>query len=386
MYMNTILIRYGEIFLKGNNRGYFESALAKNIRTALENFNFKFVRAQNRFLIEDYDEAYETDIIDKLTKIFGIHSVSVAVKVKSTEEELEKAAVLMMKDKRGTFRVTVNRADKKIQKSSMELAARLGGAVLESNPNLTVNLHVFDTDLYVDIRENGLSYLFTDKIMGAGGMPVGTAGAGMVLLSGGIDSPVAAYMMAKRGLKLHAIHFHSAPYTSEMAKQKVVDLAGIVKNYSGPIVLHVIPFTDVQLKIHEKCPAELMITIMRRFMMRIAERIAKANSCGALITGESLGQVASQTMESITVTNGVIEDLPVFRPLIGMDKTEIMDIARNIDTYDTSILPYEDCCTIFLPKNPVIRPKLETVLKAEAKLDVETLIAACIENQEIINV
>ncbi len=384
--MNTILIRYGEIFLKGNNRGYFESALAKNIRTALENFNFKFVRAQNRFLIEDYDEAYETDIIDKLTKIFGIHSVSVAVKVKSTEEELEKAAVLMMKDKSGTFRVTVNRADKKIQKSSMELAAQLGGAVLESNPNLTVNLHVFDTDLYVDIRENGLSYLFTDKIMGAGGMPVGTAGAGMVLLSGGIDSPVAAYMMAKRGLKLHAIHFHSAPYTSEMAKQKVVDLAGIVKNYSGPIVLHVIPFTDVQLKIHEKCPAELMITIMRRFMMRIAERVAKANSCGALITGESLGQVASQTMESITVTNGVIEDLPVFRPLIGMDKTEIMDIARSIDTYDTSILPYEDCCTIFLPKNPVIRPKLETVLKAEAKLDVETLIAACIENQEIINV
>lgn len=384
--MNTILIRYGEIFLKGNNRGYFESALAKNIRTALENFTFKFVRAQNRFLIEDYDEAYETDIIDKLTKIFGIHSVSVAVKVKSTEEELEKAAVLMMKDKSGTFRVTVNRADKKIQKSSMELAARLGGAVLESNPNLTVNLHVFDTDLYVDIRENGLSYLFTDKIMGAGGMPVGTAGAGMVLLSGGIDSPVAAYMMAKRGLKLHAIHFHSAPYTSEMAKQKVVDLAGIVKNYSGSIVLHVIPFTDVQLKIHEKCPAELMITIMRRFMMRIAERIAKANSCGALITGESLGQVASQTMESITVTNGVIEDLPVFRPLIGMDKTEIMDIARNIDTYDTSILPYEDCCTVFLPKNPVIRPKLETVLKAEAKLDVETLIAACIENQEIINV
>lgn len=384
--MNTILIRYGEIFLKGNNRGYFESALAKNIRTALENFKFKFVRAQNRFLLEDYDEAYETDIIDKLTKIFGIHSVSVAVKVKSTEEELEKAAVLMMKDKSGTFRVTVNRADKKIQKSSMELAARLGGAVLESNPNLTVNLHVFDTDLYVDIRENGLSYLFTDKIMGAGGMPVGTAGAGMVLLSGGIDSPVAAYMMAKRGLKLHAIHFHSAPYTSEMAKQKVVDLAGIVKNYSGPIVLHVIPFTDVQLKIHEKCPAELMITIMRRFMMRIAERVAKANSCGALITGESLGQVASQTMESITVTNGVIEDLPVFRPLIGMDKTEIMDVARNIDTYDTSILPYEDCCTIFLPKNPVIRPKLETVLKAEAKLDVETLIAACIENQEIINV
>lgn len=384
--MNTILIRYGEIFLKGNNRGYFESALAKNIRTALENFTFKFVRAQNRFLLEDYDEAYETDIIDKLTKIFGIHSVSVAVKVKSTEEELEKAAVLMMKDKSGTFRVTVNRADKRIQKSSMELAAQLGGAVLESNPNLTVNLHVFDTDLYVDIRENGLSYLFTDKIMGAGGMPVGTAGAGMVLLSGGIDSPVAAYMMAKRGLKLHAIHFHSAPYTSEMAKQKVVDLAGIVKNYSGPIVLHVIPFTDVQLKIHEKCPAELMITIMRRFMMRIAERIAKANSCGALITGESLGQVASQTMESITVTNGVIEDLPVFRPLIGMDKTEIMDVARNIDTYDTSILPYEDCCTVFLPKNPVIRPKLETVLKAEAKLDVGTLIAACIENQEIINV
>ena len=384
--MNTILIRYGEIFLKGNNRGYFESALAKNIRTALENFTFKFVRAQNRFLLEDYDEAYETDIIDKLTKIFGIHSVSVAVKVKSTEEELEKAAVLMMKDKSGTFRVTVNRADKKIQKSSMELAAQLGGAVLESNPNLTVNLHVFDTDLYVDIRENGLSYLFTDKIMGAGGMPVGTAGAGMVLLSGGIDSPVAAYMMAKRGLKLHAIHFHSAPYTSEMAKQKVVDLAGIVKNYSGPIVLHVIPFTDVQLKIYEKCPAELMITIMRRFMMRIAERVAKANSCGALITGESLGQVASQTMESITVTNGVIEDLPVFRPLIGMDKTEIMDVARNIDTYDTSILPYEDCCTVFLPKNPVIRPKLETVLKAEAKLDVETLIAACIENQEIINV
>lgn len=384
--MNTILIRYGEIFLKGNNRGYFEAALAKNIKTALQNYDLKFVRAQNRYLVEDYDPTFETDIVDKLTKIFGVHSVSVAVKVRSTEEELQKAAVEMMKDKEGSFRVTVNRADKRISKSSMQIAAELGGAVLESNPHLKVNLHVFDTDLYVDIRENGWSYLFTDKIMGAGGMPVGTAGNGMVLLSGGIDSPVAAYMMAKRGLKLQAIHFHSAPYTSEMAKQKVVDLAGIVKNYSGPIELHVIPFTDVQLQIHEKCPAELMITIMRRFMMRIAERISKANGCGAIITGESLGQVASQTMESITVTNGVIESLPVFRPLIGMDKTEIMDIAHKIGTYDTSILPYEDCCTIFLPKNPVIRPKLETVLKAEQKLDVEGLIETCIANEEIISV
>ena len=262
----------------------------------------------------------------------------------------------------------------------------IGGDILEKYTETSVDLTNFDKEVYVDIRENGYTYIFLDKIHCAGGMPVESSGKALCLLSGGIDSPVAAYMMAKRGLQIDAIHFHSMPYTSEQAKEKVVSLAKIVSAYAGHIKLHVVPFTEIQENIHKFCPPEYMITIMRRIMMRISERLAMQINAGALVTGESLGQVASQTMQSITVTNKVIERLPVFRPLIGFDKEEIVKISKHIDAFETSILPYQDCCTIFLPKNPVIRPKLELIERAEKALDVEGLIKRAMDNIEVIEV
>ncbi len=273
-----------------------------------------------------------------------MHSISVAYKIKTNLADISKIAISMAPAS-GSFRVTVNRADKRFPLTSTEIGSKIGSDIWKSNNNLKVDLFNFETEIFIDIRESEYTYLFNDRIMCAQGMPVGSSGNGLLLLSGGIDSPVAGYMMAKRGMRLYAIHYHSAPYTSEMAKQKVIDLAKIAKQYSGNISLHIIPFTEAQLAIH-KVSAEFMITIMRRFMMRIAERVAKKENCGAIITGESLGQVASQTLQSITVTNSVIEDLPVFRPLIGMDKAEIIEIANKIGSFETSILPYEDCCTI----------------------------------------
>jgi thiazole biosynthesis/tRNA modification protein ThiI len=379
-----ILIRYGEIFLKGNNRNSFESLLIRNVKHALKEFKFQFNRSQGRYIVEHYDEEFEGDIIEALKKVFGIHSVSRAIKLPTDLKAISEAAISVSPDE-GTFRVTVRRADKRIAMTSTALAAEIGGDILDVKPTLKVDLFDYDTEISIDMRENGFTYVFTEKLLCAGGLPVGCSGKGLLLLSGGIDSPVAGYMMAKRGLYIEAIHFHSMPYTSEMAKEKVVKLAKIVSGYAGHIRIHVIPFTHIQEEIHNKCPAELMITIMRRIMMRIAERIAKDNDCGSLITGESLGQVASQTMQSITVTNNVVEVLPVFRPLIGMDKSEIMEIAEKIGTYETSILPYQDCCTVFLPKNPSIRPKLEVAAKSERALELETLIAEAMKNEELID-
>lgn len=379
----TILIRYGEIFLKGNNRGFFEGVLIKNIKKALKDYKFDFIKTSGRYLIDNYNLEDEDKIVDILRKVFGIHSISVAYKTDMEFENIAKLVVEVTKDMCGTFRITAKRANKHFPMTSTEVSAMLGGRVLEANPNLTVDLFDFDKEIFVDIRENGETFVFVDKILGAGGMPVGTSANAIALLSGGIDSPVATYMMAKRGAKIYAVHFHSYPYTSEMAKEKVIDLAKKIKPYTGSIELFVIPFTHIQQEIHENCPAEYMITIMRRFMMRIAERLAKSNDCKSIITGESLGQVASQTMESIIVTNEGI-NLPIFRPLIGMDKTEIIEIAKKIDTFDLSILPYEDCCTVFLPKNPVIKPKLDLIKKAESVLDFDTLIDEAIQNKETI--
>ena len=323
---NCVLIRFGEIFLKGNNRKYFEDLLINNIKSALKPFKYTFLRSQGRYYIEDFENIDE--IVSALTKVFGIHSVSPALKVKTDKETFD-----------------------------------------------------HDFDLHVDIRDNGYSYLFYDKIPGAGGLPVGCSGNGMLLLSGGIDSPVAGWLMAKRGVRLHAIHFHSFPYTGEPALQKVKDLAEKLSRYTGQVNLHVVPFTAIQYAIHENCPASFMITIMRRFMMRIAEKIARKEECGAIITGESLGQVASQTMQSMNVTNSVVK-LPVFRPVVGFDKEEIIDIAKKIDTFEISIRPYEDCCTVFLPKNPVIRPKISDAEEYERALDVETLVDQAVAGTE----
>lgn len=376
---NCILIRFGEIFLKGNNRKYFEDLLINNIKAALKPLKYTFLRSQGRYFVEDFENADE--VTERLKKVFGLHSVSPALKVKTDKETLFEAAV-KMSPMSGKFRVTVKRADKRLPFTSAEMAGNIGGALLRaSGGRLKVDLFDYDFDLNVDIRDNGYSYLFYDKIPCAGGLPVGCSGSGMLLLSGGIDSPVAGWLMAKRGVRLHAVHFHSFPYTGEPALQKVKDLAEKLSHYTGQVNLHVVPFTEIQYAIHEKCPASFMITIMRRFMMRIAEKIARKKECGALITGESLGQVASQTMQSMNVTNSVV-GLPVFRPVVAFDKEEIIDIAQKIDTFEISIRPYEDCCTVFLPKNPVIRPRISDAEEYERALDIDALIEKAVENTE----
>ncbi len=379
----VILIRYGEIYLKGNNRYYFESMLIRNIKKAIAQFECEFKQSQSRYTVENYSDSDEKKIIKALKCVAGIHSVSPAFVVETDKELIAQTASSLIKDQNGTFRVTVNRADKKFPIKSTPFSAEIGGVILEKYPTLKVKLNGADQEIFVDIRENGKTYLYSEILPGQNGMPIGTSGKGVVLLSGGIDSPVAAYRMAKRGMELTYLHFHSFPYTSLQAKEKVVSLAKILKKYALTDKILVVPFTEIQQAIHENCPAEFMITIMRRFMMRIAERIAIEKGAGTIITGESLGQVASQTLESITVTNSVVK-LPVFRPLIGMDKTEIIDVAKEIDTFETSILPYEDCCTVFLPKFPVIKPKIEIIEKAELKLDIEALIEKAISNIEII--
>ncbi|HIU90423.1 MAG TPA: tRNA 4-thiouridine(8) synthase ThiI [Candidatus Fimimonas merdipullorum] len=380
--MKAIIIRYSEIHLKGNNKEYFESALISNLKTALKGFDLQFGRSNARYVLRNFDESLTPQIIDCVKNVFGVHSLSVAEEVPSTLEDI-RAAAIALAPKRGSFKVSTNRADKRFPLHSMDLSAEIGGDVLENNSALTVNLHNPDHVINIDIRENGKTFVFRDVIRGVNGMPVGTGGKAVAMLSGGIDSPVAMYMMAKRGMSLRAVHFHSFPYTSAQAKQKVLDLAAIVKKYTLRMTVDVVSFTEIQTAIHERCPEEYMITIMRRFMMRIAEKLARINGCGAVVTGESLGQVASQTLESITSTNAVAH-IPVFRPLIGFDKEEIIDIAHKIGTYETSILPYEDCCTIFLPKRPVTKPRLSAVEKVESALDVETLVQNALQNVETV--
>ncbi len=380
--MKVVIIRYSEIHLKGNNREFFESALISNIKHVLQDYTYEFARSNARYIIRKFDESQLEQIVDAVKNVFGVHSLSVAEEVDSNVEQI-KAAALELAPTSGSFKVNTNRADKKFPIHSMNLSADIGGDILEANPSLTVDLFHPDHVVNIDIRENGKTFVYSEIIKAVNGMPVGTAGKGVVMLSGGIDSPVAAYMMAKRGMTLRAVHFHSFPYTSMQAKQKVLDLAKLVKKYSLRMTVDVVSFTEIQTAIHEKCPEEYMITIMRRFMMRIAEKLARMNGCGAVITGESLGQVASQTLESITSTNSVA-NIPVFRPLIGFDKDEIIEIAERIGTFKTSILPYEDCCTIFLPKKPVTKPRLDAVLKVESALDVDTLVNNAMQNIETI--
>lgn len=382
----VILLRYGEIFLKGKNKNIFERRLIDNIKTALTGLEFKFIRTQNRYYIEDYDENLQDTFIDKLTKVFGLHSLSVATKVKTDYENLKKAVLEYMPES-GTFRVSVKRADKSLDMTSPQIGAMLGGYILSKNKDLSVDLYYPESEIFVDIRESGYSYLFRDKIDCAQGMPVGSAGRGLLLLSGGFDSPVAGYRMARRGMEIYAVHFHSYPHTSELAQQKVIDLAGKLTKYCGNIKLFVVRFTEIQQAIHEYCREDFMITIMRRIMVEIAEKLANKNGCAALITGESLGQVASQTTQSITVTNEAVKLLPVFRPLIGMDKYEIMDTAAAIDTYDISQLPYEDCCTVFLPKNPVIKPSLDVAKKEQAKIEnLDNMIETAVDTAEVLTI
>ena len=380
--MQVLIIRYSEIHLKGNNREFFENALITNIKTALKGYTFVFSRSNARYVIRNFDTMLLDEIVDVVTNVFGVHSVSVAEEVESNYQAISQAA-LAIAPTTGTFKVNTNRADKRFPIPSMKLSADVGGDILEQHPDLKVDLMNPQHVVNIDIRENGKTFVYSKVIKAVNGMPVGTGGKAVAMLSGGIDSPVAVYMMAKRGMTIRCVHFHSFPYTSMQAKQKVLDLAKLVKKYTLRMTVDVVSFTEIQTAIHEQCPEDYMITIMRRFMMRIAEKIARNYGGGAVITGESLGQVASQTLESITSTNSVAT-LPVFRPLIGFDKDQIIEIAQQIGTFETSILPYEDCCTIFLPKKPVTKPRLSAVEKIESVLDVETLVNNAMQTIETI--
>mgnify|MGYP001623001111 FL=1 len=381
----VILLKLGEIVLKGLNRNTFEGALLKNIRRRLAPvgpFDVRF--AQSTISITPGPGADFEAAVDRVRKIFGVITFSRACVTEKTMESVCAAAVEYLRPQLSAvraFKVETKRSDKKFPLKSPEISAEVGAALLDAYPNLHVDVHNPDVTVRVEIRDFG-AYVHGEPEQGAGGIPVGTGGKAALLISGGIDSPVAAWMMAKRGVELTPVHFASPPYTSERAEQKVADLLRRVAAYAGRMYMITVPFARVQEEILDKCPEEYFTILMRRFMMRISAEIAKIEGCAALITGESLGQVASQTMQAIAVTDEA-SPLPVFRPLIGMDKSEIVSISRKIDTYDLSVLPYEDCCTVFTPRHPRTRPELAAVLEAERALDVESLVRACVEGRRV---
>ncbi len=386
----AFLIKYAEIGIKGRNRYLFEDALVHQIRFALKKCEGKFLvhKNQGRIYVDAEGEFDYEETVERLKNVFGISGICPVLYVE--DEGFDKLCDRVVRyvgevypDEDKSFKVHARRARKDYPKESMEINADLGEAILKAYPKMRVDVHEPEVLLSVEIREK--IYIYSETIPGPGGMPVGTGGKAMLLLSGGIDSPVAGYMIAKRGVKLDAVYFHAPPYTSERAKQKVVDLARIVSAYTGPIWLHVIDFTAIQLYIYEKCPHEELTIIMRRYMMRIAEHIAKETGCLGLITGESIGQVASQTMSSLIATNEVCT-LPVYRPLIGFDKQEIVEVAGKIGTFETSILPYEDCCTIFVAKHPVTKPNVNIIRRHERNLEekIEELVKTALETKELI--
>lgn len=383
----VLLVRYTEIHLKGLNRPYFERALVDNMKRALRGMEPKIEREHGRIYVRNIAEESFPEAAERLTRVFGIHSLSPAIAVDKDWETVVSAALQLMQDRlekgapASSFKVLARRSDKHYFMNSDEINRELGGRVLDRFPELHVDVHAPEIKLSVEIRDK--AYIYCEEIPGANGMPTGTAGKATLLISGGIDSPVAGYMMAKRGLTLDAVHFYSYPYTSERARDKVVELTKLVSRYAVEIKLFLVPFTDIQMTIYEKCHEKETTILMRRLMMKIAERIAREDGSLALITGESLGQVASQTLEALLVTNDAV-DMPVFRPLIGFDKDEIMDIARRIGTYETSILPYEDCCTVFVPKHPVTKPKLDDLRASEAAVDFTEMIEKAIADTEIL--
>ena len=390
MKFHTFLLKYGEIGLKGKNRYLFEDALVRQIRFALKDVdgNFQVHKSQARIYVDCEGEYDYEDTVEHLQRVFGLVGICPVVRMEDQGfEQLKKDVVAYMDemypDKNLTFKVEARRAKKSYPKTSMEINCNLGEAILDAFPETKVDVHKPDVLLNVEVRQE--IYVYSQIIPGAGGMPVGTAGKAMLLLSGGIDSPVAGYMIAKRGVGIEATYFHAPPYTSERAKQKVVDLAKIVSRYSGPIKLHVVNFTDIQLYIYDQCPHDELTIIMRRYMMRIAEHFAKKDDCLGMITGESIGQVASQTMQSLAATNDVCT-LPVYRPVIGFDKRDIVEIAEKIDTFETSIQPFEDCCTIFVAKHPVTKPNLNVIRKHERFLDdkIDELVKMAVESKELV--
>lgn len=391
MEFKAFLLKYAEIGIKGRNRYLFEDALVEQIKYALRRCEGEFSvrKEQGRIYADVVSDDYDYDeVIENLKRVFGLSHICPMIQLedegfKKLGEDIVKYMDEVYADKHLTFKVNARRARKNYPKSSMEINCDLGEVLLEAYPEMRVDVHQPDVMLNVEIREH--IYVYSIVIPGPGGMPVGTAGKAMLLLSGGIDSPVAGYMIAKRGVQIDAVYFHAPPYTSERAKQKVVDLAKTVSKYAGKIRLHIINFTDIQMYIYDKCPHDELTIIMRRYMMRIAEHLAKESGCTGLITGESIGQVASQTMKSLLVTNEVCT-LPVYRPLIAFDKLDIVEIAEKINTYETSVLPYEDCCTIFVAKHPVTKPNLQIIKKHERHLEekIEELLQRAYETKEIV--
>ena len=385
MFNEVILLIYGELILKGLNKSYFENQLLKDAEEKMKHVgNFEVKRAQSTIYIspltesEDMDKAFEA-----ARRIFGIAAVCRAACVEKKMDVIEEALPLYLSEvlqKAKTFKVEAKRSDKSFPLKSPEISAECGGAILSAYPHLKVDVNNPDVTVRVEIRDFG-AYLHSGSVEGAGGMPKGTSGKGLLLLSGGIDSPVAGYLMAKRGVNIEALHFESYPYTSEMARDKVIDLARIMSLHCGDIMVNIVSLTHIQEEIMRNCREEYFTLILRRFMMRIAEKIAVRAKAGAIITGESLAQVASQTMGAIAVTNNVLERIPMFRPLIAMDKEEIVKVARRIGTFETSILPYEDCCTVFTPRHPTTKPVLENIIAEEQKLDVDALVKEALESR-----
>ncbi len=390
MKENIFIVRCGETALKGQNKSYFEKMLVERIKKLLKKYDGISVKRNEGLIFVRAGENIEKDkLIKDISKAFGVASISPAVETNSNMEDIFEAASAYMKeiiDTRGikTFKVEAKRADKGFPVKSPDIAREVGGAVLKACKVLSVDVHNPDVYLYVDVRKNN-SYIYSEKIKAFGGLPLGTNGKGLVLLSGGIDSPVAAFMMAKRGMMIEAIHFHSYPYTSQRAQEKVKELASKLAIYCSRFKMHVINLLPIQERIVQNCPEDETTILVRRFMMKIAEKVAEEKGCDMLITGESLGQVASQTSASLVCTDDAVK-VPVMRPLIALDKVDIMEIAKDIGTYEISIQPYEDCCTVFLPKHPVTKPRLEKILLSEAKLPVDTLVRDAVNSLETIEI
>ena len=386
----VFLIKYAEIGIKGNNKYVFEDALVNQIRIALRNIDgtFNVRKSQGHIYVEANGEIDYDEVIEALKKVFGIAAICPVMSFENKEwDNITKEVLSYIEKEYGnkefTFKVVAKRADKKYPLKSLEIASKIGGCLLKNFPNIKVDVHNPDVKIHIEIRDN--VYVYTKEIQGPKGMPLGTNGKAMLLLSGGIDSPVAGYMVAKRGVFIDAVYFHAPPYTSERAKEKVKDLAKLMSKYTGPIRLHIINFTDIQLYIYDKCPHNQLTIIMRRYMMRIAETLAKKSKCLGLVTGESIGQVASQTMESLNCTNEVCT-LPVYRPLIGFDKQEIIEVANKINTFETSVLPYEDCCTIFVAKHPVTKPEVNKIRESEENLNekIDELVKVALDTEEVV--
>jgi len=396
MATNVILARMGEVTLKGLNRGKFEIQLKSNLKYRLRDYGkLSIFQSQSRIWVEAKEEGnpyFENDesakeLLNAVTQVFGIVSASLARKFDGDMDSVLQnateyvAGLLAEHPEYKTFKVESKRGDKKFPLRSPEICMEVGARILEDHPSLSVNVKEPDFILQIEIREH--NYVYAGKVMGHRGLPVGTSGKGMLLLSGGIDSPVAGYMMASRGMNIDAVYFHSFPYTSEQAKEKVIELARIVSRFSGRMKLHIVNFTQIQLDLYKNSPQDMLTITMRRVMLQIAEQLALKNDCKCLITGESLGQVASQTLEAIGITNEVV-DMPILRPLIGMDKESTCDLSRKIGAFETSILPYEDCCTVFVAKHPKTHPKHEDIEKAEANIDIEKMVADGVNNTEVI--